>query len=315
MKKRKEKIPQERKLFSNKQLIIISFALVAIIIFGFIISSFLLQTQEVKFSLKAAIIDQLGDEFQNSDFSETGVVASILKNAGFNVSYHRSETVNVNFYKGLARYNYGIIILRSHSATRKGESIVDFFTSEIFNEHRYEDEQNNGLLTIGNYSWEPEKFYFAITPKFIENLEGCFPKSVVIAMGCNSLNETCTEMAEAFIRKGAKAYIGWTGLVEPSHTDNETIKLLKMLLEENETIADAVYDITPDFHFLPRSEMRYHPQEVSSLKISDLIAEAKSSSNHQSATILFEPILTVCTRQATPETNRILNLAYTKLAH
>jgi hypothetical protein len=177
---------------------------------------------------------------------------------------------------------------------RKDKAIVDFFTSEKFSEHKYEDELNNGLLTKGYYSWKPGEFYFAITPKFIENLEGCFPKSIVIAMGCNSLNKTCTEMAEAFIKKGAKVYIGWTGLVEPSHTDNETIKLLKMLLEENKTIADAVHDITPDFHFFPKSEMSYHPKTVGSLKVSDLIVEAKASSDHQSAITFFKPISAVC---------------------
>jgi hypothetical protein len=311
MKKRKQEIPQEKKLFSNKQLITISIALAAIIVLGFLLSRFLLQTQEVKFSLKAAIIDQLGEEFHNSDFNDTGIVANILKNAGFNVSYHRSETVNVTFYKGLAKYNYGIIILRSHSATRKGETIVDFFTSEEFRADKYVSERNNGLLTQGYYSWEePRKFYFAITPKFIENLEGCFPKSIVIAMGCNSLNATCKEMAEAFIKKGAKAYIGWTGLVQPSHTDDKTIDLLEMLLEKNKTIADAVSTILPDYHFLPQSEMDYYPQKVGSLRISDLIGEAKNSSNHQSAFTLFKPVTTVCVYKFAPEIKRrILNPA------
>jgi len=196
MKKRKEKIPQEKKLFSNKHLIIISFALISIIVLG-LLSSFLLQTREVEFSLKAAIIDQLGDEAQNSDFNETGVVANILKNTGFDVSYYESKTVNVNFYKGLAGYNYGIIILRAHSAAREGETIVDFFTSEEFNGDEHVSEQNNGWLTKGIYSWKPDKFYFAITPEFIKNLEGCFPKSIVIVMGCWSLKPECKQMAEA----------------------------------------------------------------------------------------------------------------------
>lgn len=292
MKKRKEKIPQEKKLFSNKQLIIISIALISIIVLGFLISSFLLQTQEVKFSLKAAIIDQLGEEVQNSDFNETGVVANILENAGFNVSYHRSETVNVNFYKGLARYNYGVIILRAHSATREGETIVDFFTSEEFNGDKHVSEQNNGWLTKGIYSWKLEKFYFAITPEFVKNLEGCFPKSIVIAMGCNSLNKTCTEMAAAFIEKGAKAYLGWTGLVQCSHTDNETVKLIRQLLVENKTLSKAVG--TLDYDPLYGSRMNYYPLEASDLKISSLIAEAKSSSNHQSAVTFFKPMSAVC---------------------
>jgi len=292
MKKRKQKVPQKKKLFSNKQLIIIAFALAAIIVSGFLLSSFLLPTQEVRFSLKAAIIDQLGEESPNSDFNETGVVANILESAGFSVSYHRSETVNVNFYKGLAKYNYGIIILRSHSATRKGETIVDLFTSEEFSEYEHISEQENGLLTRGYYLWKPGEFYFAITPKFIENLEGCFPKSIVIAMGCNSLNKTCTEMAAAFIEKGAKAYLGWTGLVQCSHTDNETVKLIRQLLVENKTLSKAVG--TLDYDPLYGSRMDYYPLEASDLKISSLIAETKSSSNHQSAVTFFKPMSAVC---------------------
>lgn len=291
MKKRKEKTPQEKRLFSNKQLITISISLVAIIVFGFLISSFLLQTQEAKFSLKAAIIDQLGKEFPNSKFNETGVVASILKSAGFNVSYHRSETINVAFYKGLAKYNYGIIILRSHSATRKDKTIVDFFTSEEFSEYDYVSEQDNGLLTRGYYSWRLEKFYFAVTPKFIENLEGWFPKSIVIAMGCNSLNKTCTEMAGAFIEKGAKAYIGWTGLVQPSHTDNETIKLLRKFLVENKTLSGAIDTLNRDP--LYGSRVEDYPLEAGDLTIASLIREVKGSFNYQSVITLFESMIIV----------------------
>jgi len=311
MKKRKEKVLQEKKLFSSKKLIIISIALAVIIVFGFLLSSFLLQTREVKFSLKAAIIDQIGRQFPNSDFSETGVVTSILKSAGFNVSYHRSETVTVDFYKGLAKYNYGIIIVRGHSATREGKTIVDFFTSEEFSPYEHVSERDNGWLTKGYYEWEPEKSYFAIAPKFIEDLEGCFPKSIVVAMGCNSLNETCTEMAEAFIKRGAEAYIGWTGLVQPSHTDNETVRLLKQFLVENRTLNESVDALKRDPLYGGR--MEYYPLEAGNLTISSLITEVKNSS-YQSAIALFEPILNVCVYKVVPKNKRTLNLAYVKLA-
>ena len=259
--------------------------IIATIVLGFLVFAFLLQTQEVKFSSKAAIIDQLGKDLPNTEFNET--VASLLESNGFNVSYHRSESVNVTFYKGLAKYNYGVIILRAHSALRKGETIVDFFTSEEYSEDKYVSEQDNGLLTIGKYSGE-NKSYFAVTPKFIENLEGSFPKSIIIAMGCNSLNETCTEMANAFINKGAKAYIGWTGLVNSSHTDSETIKLLRRLLDENQTITDAVSTVSPDWSFFPPSEMKFYPLSAGNLKISDLMAEAKAIATLQSTFCNFE---------------------------
>ncbi|MDI6905715.1 MAG: hypothetical protein QMD13_09600 [Candidatus Bathyarchaeia archaeon] len=311
MKRKKEKGPQEKKLFSSKKLIIISI-LVAAIVLGFVLSSVLLQTQEAEFSFEATIIDQLGEEFPNSEFNETGVVASILKSAGFNTSYHRSETIDVTFYKGLAKYNYGIIILRAHSATREGETIVDFFTSEKFNVNKYVSEQDNGLLTKGYYSWKPEEFYFAITPKFIENLDGCFPKSIVIAMGCNSLNKTCIEMAEAFIKKGAEAYIGWTGLVKPSHTDNETIRLLRSFLVENKTLSEAVDTVKLDPFY--GSGMKYYPLGAGNLTISSLLVEVKGSATHQSAITLFEPIITVYIYRVTLKIRRISNMVYIKLA-
>ena len=311
MGKRKAAVLKEKRRFSNKQLVILSIISASIIVLGSVLSFLLLQ-KPIKFSLNAAIIDQLGEEFQSSEFNETGVVASILKSVGFNVSHHKSETINVAFCKGLARYNYGIIIMRTHSATRLNETIVDLFTSEEFSERDYVSEQENGLLTKGYYSWKPEKFYFAITPKFIKNLEGCFPKSIVIAMGCNSLNETCKEMAEAFIKKGAKAYIGWTGLVETSHTDNETIRLLRKFLLENKTLSKAVGTIKLDPFY--GSRMKYHPLGAGNLTISSRIAEAKNPSTHQSAITFFGPIIMVCIYRVMPKIRRILNPAYVKLA-
>lgn len=57
-----------------------------------------------------------------------------------------------------------------------------------------------------NYSGSVKE-YFAFTPKFVKELEGTFPKSIIIAMGCQTLNKTVKQqMAEAFRLKGAKAY-------------------------------------------------------------------------------------------------------------
>jgi len=281
MSRKKAATLEEKRRFPNKRLLLLSIILVSIIILAFMLSFMLLQTPN-KFSLKAAIIDQLGEDCSNPDFVAN--VTNILNATGFTVTYHESKSVNVTFFKELAKYNYGIIILRVHTALRADNSTVDLFTSEEYAEDKYVAEQENVLLTQGSYLGRPEKF-FAVTPGFIENLEGRFPRSVVIAMGCWSLKQGCEEMAEAFIKKGAEVYIGWTDTVGSSHTDNETIKLLRMLLEKNETIEDAVYRITPDWNFAPGSKMKYYPRTdaVGNLKISDLIAEAKTFSSHQGA--------------------------------
>jgi len=279
MKRKKEGTSREKRRLSNKQFIILSVILASIITLGFVLSSMLLQAPS-KFSLSATIIDQLGENFPNPQFVED--VTNILETAGFKVTYYRSENLDVSFFKGLAKCNYGLIILRVHSALREGGSTVDLFTSEEFKSSAHVPEQNNGLLVKGilNYS-QGSREYFALTSEFIKNLEGRFPKSVVVAMGCWSLKPGCEQMAEAFCQKGCQAYVGWTEMVEIGHTDNETVKLLRMLLEENKTIGEAVRNTSPDLLF-PGSEMRYYPQSAGNLTISDLIAEAEASATLQS---------------------------------
>jgi len=71
----------------NKKLIAIPIISVVVIVLVSVVSFALLQTPN-KFSLKAAIVDQLGGQFPNATFRET--VTSILTGAGFNTTYYES---------------------------------------------------------------------------------------------------------------------------------------------------------------------------------------------------------------------------------
>ena len=273
----------KKKKTPNTKLLVMSIGLSIIIIFGFIAYKMFFQNQETKFSLKAAIVDQLSEHFSNATFITRAT--NLLTNAGFNVSYFSSENVTVPFYRELVEGDYGIIIFRAHSAMRVNAPIVDLFTSEIYRENGYPE--YSGLLSKAEYlvplGQEKGQFYFAITPDFVERF-GRFPKSIIIAMGCSSLN--VSGMAEAFISRGAKAYVGWTNIVLPNDTDHETAKFLDMFLGKNKTLATSIeatypphnyYDPDRDIRVL--SKMDFYPPlpSVGNLKISDLIAEAKGS--------------------------------------
>jgi len=273
MQKKRKAILKGEKPVWRRRAAVAAVVLAVIVVLGFVIVRSLLQAPEIKFSLKAAIVDQLGGEVPNPDFGDTGVVANMLRSTGFDVTYYSNETVNVAFYRGLAKYNYGLIILRSHAALREDGSTVDIFTNERYDGNKYVSDQNNGLLTKGSYSWRPEE-YFAISPKFVENLEGTFPKSVVIAMGCHTMNNTIEEMAEAFAGKGVKIYVGWSGLVGYSQTDNNTVELMKRLLIQNKTLALATQGLNDPTQ---GSVMNYYPPDAGGMGISYLISEAKSS--------------------------------------
>lgn len=268
----------KKQKFPNKRLLVLSIGLSAIIVLSLVAYKTLFQTP--KFSLKAAIVDQLSEHFPNEAFKNETI--KLLKDAGFDVSYFASESVNVTFYTELAKSAYGIIILRTHSALRANETVVDLFTSEPYDKSKYIDYRSNGLLTKGEYlvpfGQTTGDFYFAITPKFIESF-GDFPKSIIVAMGCWSLKYY--GMAQSFLKKGANAYVGWTDIILSNDTDHETAKFLEMLLDKNETLENSV-GITDQHIYHGESEtitsrMELYPLSAKDLKLSDLIAEAKSS--------------------------------------
>jgi len=270
---------KEEKRLLNKKLLAASFTLAIIIIMGAVLYHFFWRNQEreVKFSLKAAIIDQLSEDFPNKNFVDN--ITEMLEEYNFTVTYYNYTQTKVEFFKGLAKGNYGIIILRTHAALRKDGSAVDFFTSEHYSETEYEELQDKGLLVKGELNISGTiKEYFAFTPTFVEKLEGTFPKSVVIAMGCQSLNLTVKQqMAKAFCDKGAKVYIGWSSWVSWQHSDNETMQLIKRLLYEDMTIEDAINKAkeSPDPYY--GAFLDFYPKSSGSLRISDLIKEAQAS--------------------------------------
>jgi hypothetical protein len=94
-------------------------------------------------------------------------------------------------------------------------------------------------------------------------------------MGCHSLNMTM--MADAFLRRGAQAYVGWDYWVGSSTTDAQTLSLLHSFLVSNHTLEDAV-DLT-EYDLFFGSKMRLYPESVGDVRISDLIADARSQSS------------------------------------
>jgi hypothetical protein len=258
---------------------------ILVISIAFAVSYLSPKPQPPNFSLNAAIVDQLAQEIPNPTFVNDAT--TILESSGFKVTYY-NET-DVNFFEKLAENDYGIIILRAHSALRLPDnSTVDLFTSEPFNSSEYSEDWQNELLVEGFLN-NSSQGYFAITSKFIDSLQGTFPQSIVIAMGCNTLVPGKDQMAEAFINKGAKAYIGWNGYVGDSDTDSQTIQLLTNLFTYNETIYEAVNGGGGLWDLTYGSKMAYYPSAAGDLTISSLTANISTTSETQS-TLLSRPL-------------------------
>jgi hypothetical protein len=207
--------------------------------------------------LKAAIVDHLSLTNPNQTFIETA--AKTLTSAGYTVDYYSGEKVTVEFYRNLPSHEYKLIIFRVHT-TEKGA----FFTSQPYSTTSYIQEQWNDQIWKVSYYGDPP-FYFGISPSFVKScINGKFEETILIAMGCYSLK--FNDMAEAFIEKGAKVYIGWTGSVLGSHTDLATTRLLKHLLLERETIrkslVNTINEVGPDPAYKYQSVLIAFPEKA-----------------------------------------------------
>jgi len=100
---------------------------------------------------------------------------------------------------------------------------------------------------------------------------GNLKNTVVIMMGCATAYET--DMACAFIDKGASVYIGWSASVDLQYVDKATLDIIKNLCTEKITIEQAlsktIDHIGPDPYY--NAYPKYYPAESGKLTIDMLI--------------------------------------------
>jgi len=241
---------------------------------------------------KAAIVDHLSSIPGQRNQTFVNECISILEEGGLTWAYYNGNEVTVDFYRNLPSYGNSLIILRVHSAIMKTEegtvSILGLFTSERYYgpDDAYakypEDVEDNRLVRA--FFTEGGEEYFGIVPRFIEkSMKGEFENAIVIMMGCEGIGYidthtgeriAYTDMAEAFVKRGAKVYISWDGPVGVNHTDQATVYLLERLILDERTIEEAVEQtndyVGPDPAFY--SVLKYHPDtpEIGDYIISNL---------------------------------------------
>jgi len=260
---------EKRKKGINKKLTYAAIAVVSISILGYLIYS-LSRPSSPTFQYKAAIVDQLSHpDWQTANQTFVNASTTILERAGFSVDYYDWEKVTVNFYRNLPSLGYGLIVLRVHSAAGEisGVPSLALFTSESYSPLGYYLEQISKPARVVKVSlyYMKEPYFFGIAPDFIRySMNGRFVNTTIIMMGCDGLNTNTTEMAKAFVEKGAKVYIGWDRHVTVPHTDQATTRLLYHLFAENQTVEMALNktmnEVGPDQAY--NSQLDYYPYEA-----------------------------------------------------
>jgi len=176
----------------------------------------------------------------------------------FSIIDYYSDNATVEQYKGLSSQNYKLIIWRAHSALDLNSKYIAISTSDKYGSMNYDQYLENGQLTLCNITGY---YYFGITPKFVEELmSGRFEDTVIIFMSCNGLKQDYYKTAETFEEKGVKVFISWDGWIDPSDNDNAVTLLLQYLINDNNTISNAVSKI-PQYSSLygPPSQLKHYP--------------------------------------------------------
>ncbi|MGB6874298.1 MAG: hypothetical protein WBE46_09275 [Dehalococcoidia bacterium] len=230
---------------------------------------------------RAAIVDQLSSFQENEDFITE--VTKELEDYGFAVDLYQGDEITVDFYRGLPTHGYKLIIFRAHSGIleQDGEVVLRtvLFTNEGYSESRHYLEQIYDQLVMGR-ACEGCPMMFGITPEFISaesvvgqatDMEGRFDDTVIIMMGCSGIY--LSDLAGAFVDKGASVYLAWDRSVELYYVDEATPYLMRQLCSGNLPIKEAVDStmatIGPDPEY--SAGLEYYPSRSGDKTLKELI--------------------------------------------
>ena len=186
------------------------------------------------------------------------------------------EGLDLRFFIDLPAKEYSVVVLRVHSGILgEGEEKAEgswLFTNEPCQTgFKYTDQRLTRKVAAASIDEEHQPV-FAIGSRFVtETMQGTFPGTVVIAMGCRSFIDN--DLAEAFIAKGASLYIGWSGLVTLDYTDEITQVLVDKLFRQGMIVQEAIDTTLAEIGTQASHEatLRYYPSESGGKSITDLL--------------------------------------------
>lgn len=189
-----------------------------------------------------ALIDQLSNTYPNPGFVEN--VSATASKAGFGFAYYPAGVGTMNFFVNLPGQGFSMIILRTHGTGLNATDPSTIVTSESYSDSQHVADQLTGRVTSADVNGTR---YFALDPSFVsEDMCGRFSGTLILAMFCGGYQPP---LADAFIKKGASAYVGWNNGVYISRTDLAFKLLVKQLVDGspvNQSIQDVMSVLGPD---------------------------------------------------------------------
>ena len=204
------------------------------------------------------IVDELGPP---NGYPMPSSIIDTIKASGIQVVHISGLTVGG--FRSLSSLHYQLILLRVHSAA---DAIA---MSQTYSTFSYVGEQLNdgvGAMTLSH-----GVVAFTVTSKFVANeMSGTFrSSSIVMFEGCSSLADT--RLAEAFIKRGAGAFVGWEGGATLYHADLVSVRVIEKLLVEKEALGRSVTEIMEEVGPDPvtGASLSYYPSSASSISMAN----------------------------------------------
>jgi len=190
--------------------------------------------------LKCLIVDHLHNLQPNPEFID--YVTKEFEKIGFTVDVCQGDDVTIDYYRQLPSHGYKVILFRVHGGLLENETgrgdKVWLFSNESYSRMRYYMMQLRDQVAAASISLDSDPV-FAISSKFVTDcMRYNFNDTVIINMGCAAFYSD--DLADAFIERGASAYLGWDVSVGLSYVEKATMTLVKTLCSDEMTIAQSV---------------------------------------------------------------------------
>jgi len=169
-------------------------------------------------------------------FNEGPALVTALNNSAldFSITYLRNQQATVAALQGMAQY--GLVILATHGSG--GEWILTGQVATAQGNQTYAALLKDGQLgtftniTIGTTgsTATTKATVYAATSKFVANLPGTFPQSLVVNNSCESTKTA--KLSGAFLAKGAQTYFGHSEIVMSDFAVDRVVELIGGMLAE-----------------------------------------------------------------------------------
>ncbi|MEM6345271.1 MAG: choice-of-anchor L domain-containing protein [Bacteroidota bacterium] len=185
----------------------------------------------------------------------------------FDVDIYEDGAANIAALTNLT--NYGMVLMDTHGAGGEwmltGERVTDA------NKITYKPllmANKLGLFTnivVDEFwFWDIKDDVYGVSDRYVRDLSGNFPNSVIINSSCEGTQTS--KLENAFFAKGAKSYFGYSENVTVGFAKQQTIKTVETLVKDQKTTGDVTVNIAdpntpakPAIYQLKGSSLMHYP--------------------------------------------------------